>query len=258
MTDFSRAAILITGGARRVGRYLATALASDGHPVVIHFNRSGEEAAQLAAELVAAGGSAATVGADLNQESEVNGLWAKACEAIGRSIPILINNASLFQHDDVVSAERTDWDRHLNVNSRAPFNLIQQLAQGLAPDQSGLVINMVDQRVWKPNPNFMTYTLSKAALWHLTRTMAQALAPRIRIMGIGPGPVLASVHQQQSTFDQEAAAVPLGRGPELSEIAGAVRFIMASPSLTGQMIALDGGQHLAWQTPDVMMERADG
>lgn len=247
---------LVTGAGKRVGRALAEALAADGHPVAVHYNRSDADAADVVAAIEAAGGQAAAVGADLSQETAVADLWHRAGDAIGAPVQLLINNASVFDFDDALSATRDGWDRHLGVNLRAPFHLIQQMARGLPDDRPALAINIIDQRVWRLTPEFMTYTLSKAGLWTLTQTLAQALAPRIRVAAIGPGPVLASIHQQDETFAEEAEAVPLQRGPALDELANAVRFLRDTPSFTGQMLALDGGQHLAWQTPDVVAGRS--
>ena len=242
--------IVITGAGKRIGRTLALSLAGQGHAIAVHYNRSTGEAEEVVGRIRKAGGRAAAIGADLADEDAVATLIARAAEAVG-PITTLINNASLFEQDDVWTATRDSWDAHMSVNLRAPFVLTQALAKALPKGANGNVVNIIDHRVWKLNPLFATYTLSKAGLWTLTRTLAQALAPRIRVNGIGPGPVLASIHQTSRTFAAEADTVPLGHGPTPEEIAHAVRFILATPSMTGQMIALDGGQHLAWQTPDL-------
>lgn len=242
--------IVITGAGKRIGRTLALSLAGQGHAIAVHYNRSAGEAEEVVGRIRKAGGRAAAVGADLADEDAVTTLIPRAADAVG-PITTLINNASLFEQDDVWTATRASWDAHMSVNLRAPFVLTQALAKALPEGASGNVVNIIDHRVWKLNPLFATYTLSKAGLWTLTRTLAQALAPRIRVNGIGPGPVLASIHQTSRTFAAEADTVPLGHGPTPEEIAHAVRFILATPSMTGQMIALDGGQHLAWQTPDL-------
>jgi NAD(P)-dependent dehydrogenase (short-subunit alcohol dehydrogenase family) len=161
-------------------------------------------------------------------------------------IGVLVNNAALFGDDTVATATRQSWDAHLAVNLRAPFVLIQAFARRLPAEAGGLVVNMLDQRVWSPTPFFVSYTLSKAGLWTLTQTMALALAPRIRVNGIGPGPTLPSPRQSAEQFARQCAMMPLGRGTSPAEIAAALRFIIAAPALTGQMIALDGGQHLGW------------
>lgn len=161
----------------------------------------------------------------------------------------LVNNASTFELDGVADATRDSWDAHMETNLRAPFVLTQAMAAALPEDRQGCVVNIIDQRVWNLTPFFLSYTLSKAGLWTLTRTLAMALAPRIRVNGIGPGPVLPSARQTQDQFDRQAAAVPLGRGASPEEICAALRFILGAPAMTGQMIALDGGQHLGWAQP---------
>lgn len=165
-------------------------------------------------------------------------------------VGVLVNNASLFARDEIEDLIPAVWDNHFAVNLRAPVFLSRSFARQLPHNAEGVIINLLDQRVWKLTPNYFSYTLSKAALWTATQTMAQALAPRIRVVGIGPGPTLANERQTPDDFTRQIRTVPLKRGPELDEIASAVRFILAAQSLTGQMIALDGGQHLAWETPD--------
>lgn len=241
--------ILITGAARRLGRHLALGLAADGHRIAIHYHRSHEDAARLLDDVEAIGGEAALFAADLADEAATAALVPKIAEQMGPP-DLLINNASTFEKDSYLSSTRAQWDRHMDVNLRAPFLLSQQFARALPDQRNGLIIHMIDHRVWKPNPLFASYTLSKAALWALTRTMAQAFAPRIRVNAIGPGPVLPSLHQSEQDFAAEAGAVLLGKGPSLEEILDAVRFLMRTPSITGQMLALDGGQHLAWRTDD--------
>ena len=252
---FENSAVLVTGAGKRVGQHLALSLAKWGHPVIVHYNRSADDARQVCDTIIQEGGQAVTIGADLSDPLAVADLWEQACNAIGQPVPIIVNNASIFQYDDALSAEKAQWDAHMTINAWAPLSLIQQLAKGLAPGQKGLAVNIIDQRVWRLTPEFLTYTASKAALWTLTQTLAQALAPDIRVMGVGPGPVLASIHQEDDTFAQEERAIPLQKGPELDELANAIRFIIQTPSMTGQMLALDGGQHLAWKTADVLAGR---
>lgn len=242
---------LVTGAGTRIGRAIAENLGSQGWSVAVHYNRSGNGAEDTAASIVAAGGKAETVQADLADEDSLQGLMAAAAKLIG-PVTCLVNNASIFDYDDARSATRETWDSHIAVNMRAPFVLTQNFAAQLPEGQEGNVINIIDQRVRKLTPHFMTYTISKVGLWGMTQTLAQALAPRIRVNGIGPGPTLASKHQDRALFDRQIAALPLERGPQPSEIAKAVDFILAMPSLTGQMIAVDGGQHIAWQTPDAV------
>ncbi|MBV8090506.1 MAG: SDR family oxidoreductase [Alphaproteobacteria bacterium] len=241
-------AALVTGGAQRIGRALAFALAEDGFAVAVHYHHSHDAAEFLVAEILGAGGNAVALGADLADENAVESLLPCAEDALG-PIGCLINNAAVFFDDTVETVSRQSWDLHLAVNLRAPFVLIQDLAARLPVGAGGVVINLLDQRVWSLTPYFMSYTLSKAGLWTLTRTMALALAPRIRVNGIGPGPTLPSPRQSPEQFVRQRAIMPLGRGTSPQEIAAAMRFILSAPAMTGQMIALDGGQHLGWAQP---------
>ena len=245
---------LVTGGVRRIGRALALALADDGYAVAIHHRSAGSEAASLVAEIERAGGHAVPLAADLADEAAVTELLPQAMAALG-PVGVLVNNASIFENDTAATATRESWDSHLAVNLRAPFVLTQQFAALLPPEAGGAVVNLLDQRVWNLTPYFLSYTLSKSALWTLTQTLALALAPRIRVNGIGPGPAMPSPRQSPEQFERQCRMMPLGRGTGPREIAAALRFILAAPAMTGQMIALDGGQHLGWaqpgQTPQV-------
>jgi NAD(P)-dependent dehydrogenase (short-subunit alcohol dehydrogenase family) len=241
-------AALVTGGGRRIGRALALALAEDGFAVAVHYHGSHEPAEAVAEAIRRTGGEALALGADLAAEDAVRALLLRAERAIG-PIGCLVNNAAVFGDDTVETATRESWDRHLAVNLRAPFVLIQDLAARLPAEAGGVVVNMLDQRVWSLTPYFVSYTLSKAGLWTLTQTMALALAPRVRVNGIGPGPTLPSPRQSPDQFVRQRATMPLGRGTSPQEIAAALRFILSAPALTGQMIALDGGQHLGWAQP---------
>ena len=236
---------LVTGAARRIGAAIARDLARHGWAVAVHYRASEGEAEALAREIEAEGGRTATIACDLAREAEVETLIPRAVEALG-PLTCLINNASVFEMDKIDSVTRESWDRHIETNLRAPLVLSQAFARQLPEGMNGNIVNLLDQRVWKLTPYFLSYTVAKSALWTLTRTLALALAPRIRVNGIGPGPALPSERQSLEQFRHQQAAVPLQHGPELAEIAAAVRFILASPSMTGQMIALDGGEHLAW------------
>lgn len=241
--------VLITGAAKRVGCAIAEALAADGWGVAVHYLNSTEDAEALVARLRANGGRAVALQADLRRESDVASLVERASESIG-PLGALINNASTFEYDDALSATRETWDAHMEANLRAPFVLTQEFARRLPEHAGGCVINIVDQRVWNLTPHFVSYTVSKDGLWTLTRTLALALAPRIRVNAVGPGPTLPSPRQTDEQFAHQAASMPLGRGTTPQEIADAVRFLLAAPSITGQMIALDGGQHLGWSFPE--------
>jgi NAD(P)-dependent dehydrogenase (short-subunit alcohol dehydrogenase family) len=241
-------AALVTGAARRIGRAVALDLAGHGWAVAVHYNRSAKEANAVVAEIRKAGGNAVALQADLSKEAEIEPLMRRAVDALG-PIGCLVNNASRFQRDEVDSADRASWDAHLETNLRAPFVLIQAMARLLPADKSGVVVNMLDQRVWNLTPHFLSYTLSKSGLWTLTRTLALALAPRIRVNAIGPGPTLANERQSEAQFRRQYESMPLRKPVDVAEICDAVRFLISARSMTGQMIALDSGQHLAWAHP---------
>jgi NAD(P)-dependent dehydrogenase (short-subunit alcohol dehydrogenase family) len=237
--------VLITGAARRIGKAIALGLASDGWRVVLHYGTSGAAAKTLAQIICKQGGEAVTVQADLNEEEQVLSLISKSVEEAG-PISCLINNASIFEEDSVDTASRQSWDNHMQVNLRTPFVLIQSFQEQLPAKLEGNVVNIIDQRVWNLTPHFLSYTLSKASLWTLTQTLAMSLAPHIRVNAIGPGPVLPSSRQSEAAFIKQWSSLPMRRNITLEEIVDAVRFILEAPSMTGQMIALDGGQHLGW------------
>jgi NAD(P)-dependent dehydrogenase (short-subunit alcohol dehydrogenase family) len=242
--------VLITGAAQRIGRTLALAFAADGWRVGVHYRSSHGEAAQLAAEIEGNGGTAALLEADLADAAAVERLVPACAAALGPPT-CLVNNASMFVFDDIRSLDPKVWDAQLAVNLKAPVFLAKALAAHLPESESGNIVNIVDQRVWKPTPRFFSYAASKMGLWTVTRTLAQALAPRIRVNAIGPGPVLKSALQTDEEFRRQCEATILRRGTTPGEIAAAIRYILEAPAMTGQMIALDGGQHLAWDTPDV-------
>jgi NAD(P)-dependent dehydrogenase (short-subunit alcohol dehydrogenase family) len=244
-------AALITGAARRIGRQIATDLAAQGYAVAIHYNGSGEDAAAVVEEIRNSGGQAQRLQGDLADPQVPHRLIREAVEAFG-GLSLLVNNASRFEPDEIGSITLDSWSQHLDTNLRAPVFLAQAFAAALPPEASGNIINIVDQRVWKLNPRFFSYTLSKAALWDVTRTLAQGLAPRIRVNSIGPGPALPSPRMDQNEFEKQAALTLLQNGTSPKEISAAVTFILSAPAMTGQMIVLDGGQHLVWQTPDIM------
>ncbi len=244
-----RRSALVTGAARRIGRAIALDLARHGWDVAIHYNTSEAEAAEVVAEVEAAGGRAAALQAPLNDEERVRGLIPAATEALG-PLTLLVNSAASFVHDDILEGTRETWDLHMEANLRAPTVLIQNFARALPDRAAGNVVNILDQRVWNPTPNFMSYTVSKIGLWTLTRTLAMALAPRIRVNAVGPGPTLKGEHQSDEHFRRQWQSVPMRRSTGTDEIAAAIRFILETPSLTGQMIALDGGEHLGWAQPD--------
>jgi len=243
-------AALVTGGGRRIGAAIVEDLASNGFAVALHCNSSRREAEALATRLRREGAEIAVLQADLTDRQALEGLMAAAAGALGRPIRLLVNNAGLFEPDSLLDFDWDHWDRHFRVHLDASVMLTRQFAKALPDADDGLVVNIIDQRVWKPTPRYFSYTLSKSAVWAATRTMAQALAPRIRVNAIGPGPTVRNDEQTDAQFAKVVDAVLLRRGPDLSEFGATIRYLWQTRSITGQMIAIDGGQHLAWQTPD--------
>lgn len=251
---------LVTGAGKRLGKAMALYLASRGHDVAVHYATSASEAEDVVSQIRAMGRQAVALQADLLDEAEVDRLVPQAVAELG-PLTVLINNASIFEYDRIQTATRESWDRHIGSNLRAPYVLTQAFARQCPkaePDEQGepmargLVINMLDQRIHKLTPEFSTYTIAKMGLWALTRTAAQGLAPDIRVNGIGPGPTLRGGRQSEDHFQRQRGATLLGRGANPADIVAALGFFLDSPSVTGQMIAVDGGQHLAWKTPDVL------
>ncbi len=246
MTQMNARIALVTGASRRIGAAIARNLAARGWHVAIHYRHSAEEAEILSAELRKVSGGAAALHADLMKIEDVVSLVPRCCEVLGPPA-LLVNNASEFQCDSLSSLTPESWSTHLDVNLRAPVFLARDLARHIPDGVQGNVINIVDQRAWRPTPEFFSYTLSKTALWTATKMMAQALAPRVRVNAIAPGPVLPSIYQKPEDFEAEWQATLLKRPTDTDEIAAAVRYILDAPSMTGQMIGLDNGQHLTWQ-----------
>jgi NAD(P)-dependent dehydrogenase (short-subunit alcohol dehydrogenase family) len=247
--DRERGAALVTGGAKRIGRAICLDLAAAGFDVAVHHRDSQAEAEDLVREIEALGRRAVALAADLADVVATDALIGRAVEALG-PLSVLVNNASVFGDDRLDTVTGESWAEHLDVNLRAPVLLAQVFARQ-APDGAA-IINILDQRVLKPDPRFFSYSLSKSALWFATRTMAQDLAPRIRVNGVGPGPTLPSVHQAAGEFEAEARGTPLQRAGRPEAVAEAVRWLVDADLVTGQMIAVDGGQHLAWKTPDIL------
>jgi NAD(P)-dependent dehydrogenase (short-subunit alcohol dehydrogenase family) len=243
----SKAAV-ITGAAKRVGRVIAVELARAGYDIAIHFHGSQAEAETLAQEIEGIGRRAALIRADLADEAAVEAILPEAVRQLG-PVTALVNNASLFERDEALDVTREGWDRQMAVNLRAPFVLMQGFARLLPAQGEGAIVNLLDQRVWNLTPYFVSYTVSKAGLWTLTQTMALALAPRIRVNAVGPGPILPNDNQSAAQFRTHWSSLPLPRIIQPQEVARTVRFLIESPALTGQMIAVDGGEHLAWAQP---------
>jgi len=256
---FGRA--LVTGGAIRLGRAMALYLARRGMDVAVHYAGSATAAAETVGAIRAMGREACLLQADLTDEADMQALVPRAVAALGGPLTVLVNNASIFEYDNIASATRASWDRHIESNLRAPFVLTQAFAaQAPEPqrDSAGepvaqaVVINMIDQRVFKLTPEFMSYTIAKMGLWALTRTSAQALAPTVRVNAIGPGPTLQGHRQSAEHFARQRAATILERGANVADITAALGYLLDAPSVTGQILCVDGGQHLAWKTEDVL------
>jgi NAD(P)-dependent dehydrogenase (short-subunit alcohol dehydrogenase family) len=240
----SRGAALITGGARRLGRALVAAAAVAGFDVAIHVRAVDDDAEAAAAEVRAKGRKAQIFACDLRREATTVALVGEVEAELG-PVTLLVNSASVFEHDAFAGMNRASWDAHMETNLRAPLVLAQTFARRLPAGRQGLIVNILDQRVLRPTPAFFSYSLSKAALWDATRLLAQELGPRIRVNGIGPGPTLPSIHQDQAAFDAEAAATLLQRAVDPADVAQALTYLIDATAVTGQMIAVDSGQHLA-------------
>jgi NAD(P)-dependent dehydrogenase (short-subunit alcohol dehydrogenase family) len=239
----------VTGGAQRIGRAIAVALAQRGYAVAVQTRHSPDAAAALVAEIVAAGGRAAVVEADLVDHAAVLRLVPAAAAQVG-PLTLLVNNAAEFEPDEIGALDRARFDRQFAVNLRAPIFLAEAFAAQAPADADAAIVNLLDQRVFKPTPRFFSYGLTKSALLAATTTLAQALAPRIRVNAVAPGPTLPSPRQDAAAFAHQAHAVPLGHGPSPQDIADAVIYLAGAASVTGVTIAVDGGQRLAWRTAD--------
>lgn len=249
-----KGAALVTGAGIRIGKTLALALADNGYDVAVHYRSSRTEADEVVALIEKKGRKAAAVQADLSKEEQTAGLIKKAAGALG-PLSLLVNSASVFENDGISSMTRASWDKHMETNLRAPLKLSQDFANQAQSGADNLIVNIIDQRVLKLTPQFLSYTTSKAALFTLTKTLAQALGPEgIRVNGIGPGPVLKNPRQSDEDWKRQNEATVLGHGAKPEDIAGALVYLLSARAVTGQMIAVDGGQHLAWQTPDVLVK----
>jgi len=252
---------LVTGAGQRLGRAMALWLGEAGYDVAVHYATSAEAAEAVAAKIRAMGQRAVAIQADLLDEDETQALIPRVQEKLHGPVTVLVNNASIFEYDNIETATRQSWDRHMTSNLRAPFVLTQAVAASAPPaasDHNGepaaqvLVVNMVDQRVRKLTPEFMTYTMAKMGLWAFTQTAAQALAPSVRVNAIGPGPTLIGARQTKEHFAKQREATILGRGANAEDVVRALRYFVESSEVTGQLLCVDGGQHLAWKTPDIL------
>lgn len=240
---------LVTGAGKRIGRQIAVDLAAAGWAVGVHYSSSRDEASKVVDEITLGGGKAVAIKGDLSEPDSAAKIIAETVEQIG-PLTLLVNNASLFERDAITDVSVEGWDNHLDINVRGPVFLAQGFAAQLPEGQKGNIVNVIDQRVWRLTPDFFSYTISKSALWTATQTLAQALAPQIRVNAIGPGPALPSSRMSMTEFEKQCQLMPLEVGTSPEEISSALAFILSAPAMTGQMIALDGGQHLGWKTPD--------
>jgi NAD(P)-dependent dehydrogenase (short-subunit alcohol dehydrogenase family) len=245
-----RKTVLVTGGAKRVGRAIALYLGDCGWSVAVHYNSSQPEAEETVAALHEKHVHAAAINADLSMEDDAQRLIERATKAVG-PLTALVNNASVFDSDSIKTVTRETWDRHIETNLRAPLVLTQAFCEQLPAGAQGAIVNLVDQRLLKPTPQFLSYSLSKAGLAWLTKTLAQALAPRIRVNAVAPGPTLRNARQSETHFKRQQASTILGHGASPEDVAEATRYLLEARAVTGQMIAVDGGQHLVWRTADV-------
>lgn len=243
--------VLVTGAAKRLGRAVALDLGEAGWNIGLHYYGSAADAERTADEVRAKGVACETFAANFQNDEETESLVGRVREKLG-PLTGLINSASLFEKDDWQSANRKSWDAHLNANLRAPFVLAQAFARQLPANEKGAIVNIIDQRVLKPTPQFLSYSLSKAGLFWLTTTLAQGMGPNVRVNAVGPGPTMKNARQSEEDFARQRDATILKRGAEPADICAAVRYLLTAEAVTGQMIAVDGGQHLIWQTPDVM------
>jgi len=254
MSPDRKGAALVTGAGKRLGRAMALALGAAGYDVAVHYRSSADEARDVVAEIRALGRKASALKADLSKETQVAGLIAAARHDFG-PLNLLVNSASFFDNDDIASMTREGWDKHIETNLRAPLKLAQDFAAQIDANANNLIVNIIDQRVLKPTPQFLSYTASKSALFALTKTLAQGLGPSgVRVNAIGPGPTMKNPRQSEADWRRQNEATILGRGARPDDICGALVYLIAARSVTGQMIAVDGGQHLAWRTPDVLVK----
>ena len=255
---------LITGAAKRLGRAMAMYLAGRGLDVAIHYNGSKKDAEQAVEEAQGLGVRAVALQADLTVEEDMQNLVPRAVDALGGPLTVLVNSASIFEHDTIETGTRESWDRHIESNLRAPFVLTQVFAAQAPdpivggewdePEAQALIVNMVDQRVRKLTPHFASYTIAKMGLWTMTQTAAQTFGPRVRVNAIGPGPTMQGVRQSREHFEHQRRNTIMKRGSDASDVTGALGYLMDAPSVTGQLICVDSGQHLGWQTPDMMVK----
>tara|TARA_X000000368_G_scaffold257221_1_gene203300 strand:+ start:728 stop:1510 length:783 start_codon:yes stop_codon:yes gene_type:complete len=240
---------IVTGGSKRIGKSIVKKLSFLGWKVIIHYNSNKNDALSLQKEIQKKGGAASIIKANLNSSKATEELISKSEKKFGK-LTLLVNNASIFENDSVHSLTIDTWDIHNNVNTKAPLLLSQSFAKLLPKKEPGVIINIIDQRVFSPRPDFISYSSSKNSLFWLTKVLAQALSPKIRVCAIGPGPTLKGARQTDNDFKNQSQSVPLGNGSSPEDISQAIEFILNASSFTGQMITLDGGEHLDWIKPE--------
>ena len=249
LKSMSPGVAIVTGGSKRIGKSIVKKLSFLGWKVIIHYNSNKNDALSLQKEIQKKGGAASIIKANLNSSKATEELISKSEKKFGK-LTLLVNNASIFENDSVHSLTIDTWDIHNNVNTKAPLLLSQSFAKLLPKKEPGVIINIIDQRVFSPRPDFISYSSSKNSLFWLTKVLAQALSPKIRVCAIGPGPTLKGARQTDNDFKNQSQSVPLGNGSSPEEISQAIEFILNASSFTGQMITLDGGEHLDWIKPE--------
>lgn len=238
--------ILITGAANRIGAAIAITMAKAGYAIIVHFNRSETQAHQVCKTITKLGGRAAPIHADLSNASQRGKLLDQAITIFG-PLHALINNASVFEPDSALTLDDALWDIHFDLHAKTPLFLARDFAHQLPAGTKGNIINIIDERVLRNDPGYLSYSLSKSVLWTATKSLAQSLAPHIRVNAIGPGPTLPHKRQSEEQFKKSIAQLPLQTSANPDDIANGVLFLLNTPSMTGQMLAMDGGEHLDWR-----------
>ena len=249
----NRGTVIVTGGAKRIGKAISLKLSSDGYSIAIHYNKSSEDAFNLVKKIHSIGGEAAAFDADLNNSEAVSKLIPRVKSAMGH-ISGIVNNASLFSYDDILSITDISWNEHMNINARSPILLIKELHKLNNGKLQSSVVNILDQKISNPNPDYLSYTASKFALLGLTDTLARGLAPSIRVNAVAPGHTIASPEQSESGFSKSQSETPLGNGPSPEDIADSVSYLMQAKSVTGQIIFVDSGERFLSRKRDVFFE----
>ena len=245
--------VVVTGAATRIGREISLALSKCGFSLAVHYFSSENEADKLVSIIRSSGGKASSIQCDLSNAEAVSGIISKAESSLGPVIG-LVNNASVFSHDDISNVSETSWNAHMDVNVLSPVLLISELARRIPDDQTGCIVNILDQKIAQPNPDHLSYTASRFAMLGITEALARGLAPRIRVNAVAPGHTLKSREQTQSGFNRAQSESPLGFGPEPIDVAEAVVFLMQARSITGQTIFVDSGERFLARQRDVYFE----